>query len=342
MNLLVDITKHTIEITSLVFVMMLIIEYLNILTSGTWQKKIAGHKWLQYLIAAMLGGMPGCLGAFMVVTMYTHRMVTFGALMTAMIATIGDETFIMLAMIPEKALMIIGMLILSGIIIGIIIDFILKNTGINKSKECAGLPVEIPPHCTCYPKGEILSQLKNCSPARGILSALIIIFLFYFLIGNEKAGHGEWLRITVIITMSAALFIILTVPEHFLEEHLWNHIAKRHFPRIFLWTFGALLIMHLSIEQLGLNTISEENNLVFTAIAGLVGLIPESGPHIFFITSYVNGIIPLSVLLVNSFVQDGHGMLPLLAYSRKDFILVKTIKLAFALSIGYLFLFLGF
>jgi hypothetical protein len=34
-----------------------------------------------------------------------------------------------------------------------------------------------------------------------------------------------------------ALFIVSTVPEHFLEEHLSEHIVKVHIPRVFLWTF---------------------------------------------------------------------------------------------------------
>jgi hypothetical protein len=34
-----------------------------------------------------------------------------------------------------------------------------------------------------------------------------------------------------------ALFIVSTVPEHFLEERLWEHIVKVHIPRVFLWTF---------------------------------------------------------------------------------------------------------
>jgi len=35
-----------------------------------------------------------------------------------------------------------------------------------------------------------------------------------------------------------------------------------------------------------------------------------------------------------SFVQDGHGMLPLLSYSFKDSVLIKVFNLAFGLTVG--------
>jgi hypothetical protein len=66
----------------------------------------------------------------------------------------------------------------------------------------------------------------------------------------------------------------------------------------------------------------------------LLGLIPESGPHLVFLTFYLQGLVPFSVLLASSIVQDGHGMLPLLAESRLDFIKVKGINLLFGFGLG--------
>ena len=69
-------------------------------------------------------------------------------------------------------------------------------------------------------------------------------------------------------------------------------------------------------------------------LALLVGLIPESGPHILFISLYAAGTIPLSILLANSLVQDGHGSLPLLAETRTDFLKMKTVNLLCGLVLG--------
>jgi len=81
----------SIMISGFVFIMMLVIEYINVQSRGIWQKHLTENKWKQYLIVGLLGAIPGCLGAFTVVTLFTHRLVSFGALVTAMIATSGDE-----------------------------------------------------------------------------------------------------------------------------------------------------------------------------------------------------------------------------------------------------------
>jgi hypothetical protein len=77
-------------------------------------------------------------------------------------------------------------------------------------------------------------------------------------------------------------------------------------------------------------------------MALLVGIIPQSGPHIIFVTLFANGSIPFSILLANSIVQDGHGSIPLLAESGKSFLLMKAIKLVIGLLIGFSGLLLGF
>jgi hypothetical protein len=60
-----------------------------------------------------------------------------------------------------------------------------------------------------------------------------------------------------------------------------------------------------------------------------------------FVTLFSQQLIPFSILLASSIVQDGHGMLPMLAESRKDFFLIKGINILIGLVIGMLLLFLG-
>jgi hypothetical protein len=77
-------------------------------------------------------------------------------------------------------------------------------------------------------------------------------------------------------------------------------------------------------------------------LALIIGIIPQSGPHIIFVTLFAGGTIPFSVLLVNSIVQDGHGAIPLLAESPRSFILLKAIKLGLGILAGATGLLLGF
>jgi len=78
-NPLLDIAKHALMITSFVLVMMLVIEYVNVLTRGAWEKRLRGRRWFQYCLAVVLGLSPGCLGAFAVVAMYSHGSLSIGA-----------------------------------------------------------------------------------------------------------------------------------------------------------------------------------------------------------------------------------------------------------------------
>ena len=77
---------------------MILIEYVNVKTSGKWILLVKQKHWLQIFLAAFLGWIPGCVGMFAVVSLYTHRLVTFGALLAASIATFGDEAFLMFSL----------------------------------------------------------------------------------------------------------------------------------------------------------------------------------------------------------------------------------------------------
>jgi hypothetical protein len=70
------------------------------------------------------------------------------------------------------------------------------------------------------------------------------------------------------------------------------------------------------------------DHMIWVLLTGaLIGIVPESGPHLIFVMMYAQGLVPFSVLFTVSFVQDGHGMLPLLSYTIKDSILIKVFNL---------------
>ena len=74
MHLLIDILRNSILITGLVVVMMMMIESLNIESKGLIFKGLKKTKVGQVVIGALLGSIPGCMGGFATVSLYTHRM----------------------------------------------------------------------------------------------------------------------------------------------------------------------------------------------------------------------------------------------------------------------------
>ncbi|HEC87598.1 MAG TPA: selenocysteine protein, partial [Thermoplasmatales archaeon] len=83
---IISIANHAIIITLFVFVMMLLVDYFNVLTKGRMQRAVTGGRFRQYTVASFLGVTPGCLGAFMNVSLYVHGLLTFGAMVGGMIA----------------------------------------------------------------------------------------------------------------------------------------------------------------------------------------------------------------------------------------------------------------
>ena len=72
-----------------------------------------------------------------------------------------------------------------------------------------------------------------------------------------------------------------------------GHIAKVHIWRIFLWTLGALIVVHLILEHLDVAALVRRSGVTVLFVACLVGLIPESGPHLVFVTLYAQGALPV-------------------------------------------------
>ncbi len=342
MKIIYEILAHALTITGFVFTMMLLVEYINVLTHGKWQKELSQSKYGQYLLGVILGAIPGCLGAFTVVSLYSHGVVTFGALVATMIATSGDEAYVMFSMFPVKAIYLTLIISALGFIVGILTDKLYKNGNKLLEGELHGFELHEEEHCDCYPNNRVIYQLKNMSFPRALLTGVLVIFLFILFTNASEHEGWDWVKVTLLISNLLALFIVVTVPDHFLEKHLWQHVLKRHLLRIFLWTFGALLVVHVLESFLNLEAWIQANYITVLVIAVLIGIIPESGPHLVFVTLFASGTIPFSILLASSIVQDGHGTLPLLAVSKKSFVVLKIINVAAGLAVGALGYFFSF
>lgn len=342
MQMLLDVLTQSLLITGFVFIMMLVIEYLNVQTHGSWQEKLKKSKTGQYVLAVVLGAVPGCLGAFTVVSLYAHEVVSFGALVATMIATSGDEAFVMLSLFPLKAVLLTLIISVIGFVIGYVTDLIYKSQLKLLAHQEHTLPLHTEELCECYPKGYIRKQLKNISFERALLLVILALFLLLIFTGSIASDESGWIKVTVVLGTVFGLFVVITVPDHFLQKHLWEHVLKKHLLRIFLWTFGALLIIHVLMNYIDLNAWIQANTFTVLILAVLIGIIPESGPHLIFVTLFAQGSLPFSILLASSIVQDGHGTLPLLAVSKRGFVILKMINVAVGFMLGALLLIFGF
>lgn len=391
LHILIDALRNSILITGLVVVMMMMIESLNIESKGMFFKGLRKTKTGQVVIGALLGAIPGCMGGFATVSLYTHRMLSFGALIAMMIASSGDESFMMLAMIPEQALILFAVLFVIAIAVGIITDRIYdrkhakecdkhhhEDCGVHT--DCEGFEVHGDGCKHDHEQQESHDgghTQSNGNRHYGWKRIFMFIGLAIFIAalatgqlghdhsahaGHEHAGHvhdaacgcehehmaeethshgsinllsEDWMNVLFAGLSVIILFVLLFASDHFVEEHLWHHIIRKHLPTIFAWTFGVLLVLGISLKYIDIESWISSNTALMILVATLVGIIPESGPHMIFVTLFATGVVPFPVLLASSISQDGHASIPLLAESKESFLWAKLINCVVALAAGF-------
>lgn len=362
---MLSVLTQTIIITYFVLSMIMLIEYINVKTNGICNNYMKKHSGVQIIAAALLGLIPGCLGSYSLVSLYTHGIVGFGALIANLIATTGDEAFFMYALMPQKALIINALLLVIAILTGYAVNIIAK-----KKKNTCGQEGHFELHeadnvhkTSRFSKEDF--TLKPLTFHRIVMIGAIVVFMVLLMSGVIESDHNhdastlttiqlnhhhddavvhhhdsktiDWVTATFVVISLFSLFIVLTVPEHFLNHHLWNHIIKKHLLKVFLWTLFALSAIELLNMYFDVENFVSGNYFYILCAAIIIGLIPESGPHLVFVSLYLSGSIPLSILIANSIVQDGHGAIPLFAENKKDFFIVKGLKFIIAFVIGIIF-----
>ena len=367
-HILTDALRNSVLITGLVVVMMMMIESLNIESKGMVFKGLKRTKFGQVVVASLLGSIPGCMGGFATVSLYTHRMFSFGALVAMMIASSGDEAFVMLAMIPEQALILFAVLFVLAIIVGVAVDFFhdrshSKTCDRHDHSDCGvktdchdGYVVHTFPrsqdtdscddlrHCEGEARGN-LPPKRHYGWKRMLMFAGLAVFIAALAtghLGHDHAAHAghehgheghvhteacehhhvhdeisdthgidllseDWMNVLFAGLSVIVLFVLLFASDHFVDEHLWNHIVKKHLPTIFAWTFGVLLLLGIGLQYVDIDSWISDNTVLMILLAALIGIIPESGPHMIFVTLFAAGVVPFPVLLTSSISQDGHA-----------------------------------
>lgn len=373
LHLFIDILRNSILITGLVVVMMMMIESLNIESKGLLFKGLRKTKLGQVVVASLLGSIPGCMGGFATVSLYTHRMFSFGALVAMMIASSGDEAFVMLAMFPQQAMILFAVLFVIAVITGYVTDKIYdrrhaRHCHKDEHDEC-GAQVNCPDGFEVHHHEDGSHSGK---PARHFgwkrIAMFIGLALFIVALGSGQLEHDHsahahtdvctqehhnhccnaekdsfhidllsegWMNVLFAALSVVVLFVLLLGSDHFVEGHLWDHIVRKHLPTIFAWTFGVLLVLGFALQYIDIESWISDNTVLMILLATLIGIIPESGPHLIFVTLYAAGVVPFPVLLASSISQDGHASIPLLAESKKSFLWAKLVNCLVALIAGF-------
>ena len=298
------------------------------------QKLILNNRRFEIPICSFLGAIPGCGGAIMVMSLFTRGVVSFGAILAALISTMGDAAFLLIAVKPEVALVILPVTFIVGIISGYIAQPFTKNflkEKINKSISINDLP-----------KNKTSNKFYNLWFFI-LIPGLILGLINAFNIDANFEIFG--IDIVLVFSFSAALFCLLLWVLNPLTDIQMASFHENSYRRVVDTTCFVtvwVIISFVLYELINLST----NGAIFDSlilfgpflplIAILIGFIPGCGPQIMITSMYVSGQIPMSAQIGNSISNDGDALFPAIAISAKAAIVATLYSAIPAIIIAYL------
>ena len=300
----------------------------------------------QVPVAAALGALPGCGGAVIVVTQYVTGRLSFGGVVAALTATMGDAAFLLIAQEPLTGLAMIVMGFTVGTLSGWVINAIHGGDFLRGTKTRPEATVESSHDDASTPA---LDRLWMLILIPGILLAGLVAFqvdvdAMFAMDGIERpATLLGVIGGTLAISMRLAPRFGLTGDSVFSDGGglVRRTISDTNF--VTVWVIVAYLIFELSIYflELDLKSVFDGWVLLTPLMAILLGFLPGCGPQVLVTTMYLSGIIPLSAQIGNALSNDGDALFPAIAIAPRVAIVATLYSAvpALILAYGWLFLF---
>ena len=301
---------------------------------------------LEVFIGSFLGALPGCGGAIIVLTQYSRGKASFGSVVAALTATMGDAAFLLIAREPATGLLILLIGFFVGYVSGLLVNSI-HGKSFMKMNGCDLIRLN------CKPSKYKSSKTLDLIWLALIIPGMIFGILSAFQIDLDAFFSNNFIKnpITFFGFFAGSLCFIMWIipiisgfkysPSGPNEKIIRRTVSDTNF--ITGWVILAFLAYELTSHFGGFNleTIFNSYYMLIPLIAILIGFLPGCGPQILVTTLYLNGIIPLSAQIGNAISNDGDALFPAIALHPKA-AFIATIYSAFPaiiVSYGYLFLF---
>ena len=281
----------------------------------------------QVPIAALMGATPGCGGAVVVVAAYSSGHVGFGAVVAALTATMGDAAFLLIAMRPDAAAVVLPVSIMVGILSGWLVNRFEKRD----FRGVATAGCELAPRIGKLRWRDVLyagfalpglvfgvSQLMQID-----LEAAYGHFPLWIGLGGTLVGLGIWASSPVTAMTNAG------------DGPLTRMAEETSF--ISIWVIGAYLAYDYMVAFLGVDLEAAFHAIapLLPLIAVLIGFIPGCGPQVLVATLYINGLIPFAALIGNAISNDGDALFPAIALNPRAAIIATVYSAVPAMIVAY-------
>ncbi|WP_205474043.1 putative manganese transporter [Nocardioides sp. SYSU D00038] len=312
------------------------------------------HRRLGPLLAAALTMPPGCGGAIVVMALYSRGAVSYGAAVAALVATMGDASWVLLAADPLLTLQLKMLLLVVGSATGYVVD----ACGVQPRRSHP--PVPAPPRVPVTTAPVVAAPtLQSVLPTVGAGSRLAAVGALPVLLWlSLGAGATLSVPVTFQLTVAGDLYLVVGVLGATLAAvafalgrgRLADDDTRSAFPTsmaqvlrhgghevafVTVWVAAAYVAWSLLTHLTGF----DGSQLPVLGAAGvvvgaLVGLIPGCAVQIVFTGIFLAGGMPVSTLVANTISQDGDALLPLLALEHRSALLATVITTVPALLVG--------
>jgi hypothetical protein len=325
------------------------------------------------LAGAALGVLPGCGGAILVALLHLRGRASFGTAVAALTATMGDASFVLLAVDPVVGLAVHGVLLVTGVVTGYAVDAtgwaprrrrpvaesLVSIGGTSPagavgagSPTSAGALLEGSPHgASCPPRrrGPVPLGLPAAPAALWVSAALGMLVAVPAMLslidpasGAPVGGVDLWLVLGV-AGFAACLWVFVKSGCRMSDDDadvpvdLPRALSHGAVETAFITTWVSVAFVVLALLE-ALSPLEASALQLAGAAAVLIGVavavVPGCGTQIAFTGLYAAGALPLPGLLANAVAQDGDALLPVLAEDRRTAVALTLLTSVPALVVG--------
>jgi hypothetical protein len=304
---------------------------------------MARRKAWQPAIAAFLGATPGCGGAIVVVTQFVRGYASFGALISVLVATMGDAAFLLIAREPATAVLVIGVSAVAGTLCGMLVDRIHGRDFLARERgggRAAFAPLVAPP-------ADALRYLWTALIVPGMLIGSLLAFRIDEQTWFGPLGGADF--VTAFGVAGAVLSLLMWALAPSADGQACAAPNLKTAERVILdtnfvtaWVVMAFLGYELAVHFFGVDIGGLFGGwaAAMPAIGMLIGFVPGCGPQIVVTSLYLAGAVPLSAQFANAIANDGDALFPAIALAPRAAVLATLYSAVPAVIIGYGWFFL--
>jgi hypothetical protein len=346
-----------------VALMLAVFGYIQYRTGDRITRFLAARWRSAPLVGALLGVSPGCGGAILVMPLYLRGTVSFGTVVAALVATMGDSSFVILAADPVLALWLHGLLLVAGICAGYLTDALHIDPRVRAGAALvpdalvgAGRPVASVGAAEAFPPPPALpGPVRPLEALPRVFWTLVIAGFavgFPVVMGVARSaphvwgvdlylvvGAGGTLTAAVMLLRSGSLIGDDTI-ESITDKRRSLVGVLRHGARetsfVTFWVTIAYLVTTWAITFGGIDlaAIAGVSGIVGVLIGAGIGLIPGCAVQVVLTGLYASGVLPFATLAANALSQDGDALFPLVMMDRRSAIVATVLTTLPGLLIG--------